>query len=392
LIGDAKILDVPAEVEARCPHFGACGGCQFQHLSYATQLAQKQATLEALFENAGLRDLPAITAHAAEPWHYRNRIRLRLERVEGELRFGYNRRASHAFLPITECPIAAETLWQVAAVLLESAKTDATTEALLDASAELELFANHDLSRVQLTFFARGKLAKPLPRFEKAISALQEVLPVQIAGAALVYANSQSGRIVQVLNEVGAEGLAYRVQDETYWISRGGFFQVNRFLLETLVALVTTSGGAVRGGALAWDLFAGVGLFSRVLARSFERVTAVESNGVAIDDLRGALKKISPASMAVAATTLEFLRRAVVDRDRPSLVVLDPPRAGAGVDSCELLVKLAPEQIVYVSCDPTTLARDLAVLMPHYSVAALHMVDLFPQTLHVESVVALQHR
>jgi 23S rRNA (uracil1939-C5)-methyltransferase len=135
-----------------------------------------------------------------------------------------------------------------------------------------------------------------------------------------------------------------------------------------------------------------VGLFSRVLAQHFERITAVEANTVAVDDLRGTLRKLSPASTAVAATTLDFLRRALVDRDRPSLVVLDPPRAGAGVEVCTLLAKIGPQEIVYVSCDPSTLARDLAVLAPHYTVEALHMVDLFPQTVHVESVAMLRRR
>ncbi|SEG48147.1 23S rRNA (uracil1939-C5)-methyltransferase [Bryocella elongata] len=393
MIDLTQILDAPAEVDARCPHFGACGGCQLQHLRYETQLAHKQTALLALFAEAGLDEIPTIVPHSAGPWHYRNRIRLRIERVEGQFRFGYNRRASHVFLPVIECPIAAEPLWGVAAALLELAKTDATAEALLDVSAELELFANHKLSRLQLTFFARDKRTKSMPQFERVMVALQEVVGIELLdAAALVYADPQSGRIVRTLSEHGADGLGYRVKDESYWISRGGFFQVNRFLLDTLVDQVTRNGGAPRAGALAWDLFSGVGLFSRPLARSFDRVTAVEANPTAVEDLRRALKKISPASTAIAATTVEFLRRAIVDRDRPSLVVLDPPRAGAGVEACELLVKLAPQEIVYVSCDPTTLARDLAVLMPHYKLTGLHMVDLFPQTVHVESIAVLNHR
>jgi 23S rRNA (uracil1939-C5)-methyltransferase len=392
VIDITQILDTPAEVDARCPHFGACGGCQLQHLRYETQLEHKQAALTALFADAGLRDLPAIMPHAAEPWEYRNRIRLRIERVEEELRFGYSRRASNVFLPIVECPIAAEPLWNTAAALLQLAQADATMAALVDASAEVELFANHDLSRLQVTFFARSKRAKPLPKFADVMAKLQAALTAQIAGAALVYADPQSGRILRTLSEHGASGLAYRVQDETYWITRGGFFQVNRFLLNTLVTLVSTVDGTPRTGPLAWDLFAGVGLFSRVLAQHFERITAVEANTVAVDDLRGTLRKLSPASTAVAATTLDFLRRALVDRDRPSLVVLDPPRAGAGVEVCTLLAKIGPQEIVYVSCDPSTLARDLAVLAPHYTVEALHMVDLFPQTVHVESVAMLRRR
>lgn len=389
MIDAQRLSDSPAEEAARCPHFGACGGCQLQHLHYETQLARKREALQELFTAAGVSGLPGIEAHSAEPWSYRNRIRLRVERVEGELRVGYSRHGSNVFLPIVVCPIAAEPLWRFAEAIVEQAATSADAAALLETCAEVELFANDDLSRVQVTFFARGRQTKPPARFDAFVVALQERVDTRLAGAAVVYADPQSGRIVRSLAEHGAAGLSYRVGDESYWISRGGFFQVNRFLLERLVELVTRDGGMPRTGALAWDLFAGVGLFTRVLARSFARVTAVEANPVAVADLSGVLAKSSPASKAVAATTLDFLRRAVLDRDRPELVVLDPPRAGAGPEACRILLQLAPREIVYVSCDPSTLARDLAVLREQYQVRSLHMVDLFPQTAHVETVAIL---
>jgi 23S rRNA (uracil1939-C5)-methyltransferase len=195
-----------------------------------------------------------------------------------------------------------------------------------------------------------------------------------------------------MIAETGAPGLNYRVLDETYWITRGGFFQVNRFLLETLVELVCNDEDQPRAGTLAWDLFAGVGLFSRVLARSFNAITAVESNPIAVADLRAALAKTSSASTVHESTTLDFLTRAILDRDRPELIVLDPPRAGVGIEACELLARIAAPTLVYVSCDPTTLARDLKALQPFYTLRALHLVDLFPQTFHLETVAILQLR
>ena len=156
--------------------------------------------------------------------------------------------------------------------------------------------------------------------------------------------------------------------------------------------LVTNQAGQPRIGTLAWDLYAGVGLFSRVLSRSFTRIAAVEANPIAAADLRTALHKLSPNSTAIEATTLDFLRRAVLDRDRPDLIVLDPPRAGAGLEACDLLNRIAAPNLVYVSCDPTTLARDLAALQPLYGIAALHLVDLFPQTFHLETIAVLERR
>jgi 23S rRNA (uracil1939-C5)-methyltransferase len=164
---------------------------------------------------------------------------------------------------------------------------------------------------------------------------------------------------------------------------------VNRFLLPTLVELVCTG----RSGKLAWDLFAGVGLFARVLAHTFEQVTAVEANPSAARELGSALRRVDPRHSVMQAVTVEFLRRAALERDRPQLVVLDPPRAGAGHEVCELMARIAPAEIVYVSCDPVTLARDLAVLQPcGYEIEALDLADLFPQTYHQEAVVVLRRR
>jgi 23S rRNA (uracil1939-C5)-methyltransferase len=184
------------------------------------------------------------------------------------------------------------------------------------------------------------------------------------------------------LGSWGADGLSYRAADQNYWVSRGGFFQVNRFLQDELVRAVT----ADREGALAWDLYAGVGLFSRVLDRGFEQVVAVEA---AASDLVKSFK--GAGKRAVEATTVEFLRVAVVQRERPDLVVMDPPRSGVGAEVCALLARVSAPTMVYVSCDPVTLARDLKILCEAgYSVVELHMVDLFPQTFHLESVVILR--
>lgn len=186
-------------------------------------------------------------------------------------------------------------------------------------------------------------------------------------------------------------GPTHPVAKERYWISRGAFFQVNRFLLPQLVELVCRDRSPEGAQGVAWDLFAGVGLFSRVLAQRFAAVTAVEANPAASADLGRALAKAGSQHRAVNATTAEFLRRAVLDRERPDLIVLDPPRAGAGEEVCRLLARLLPAQITYLSCDPTTLARDLAVLTGSgYRLTELYLIDLFPQTYHLETLTVLR--
>jgi 23S rRNA (uracil1939-C5)-methyltransferase len=370
-----------------CPHFGPCGGCQYQDIAYAEQLRIKRARLEELLRQANV-EAPSITLHSAKPYAYRNRIRLRLEHLDGHHHFGYNRANTTDFLPITTCPISAPILIQTAQALLAAAESDRDAGFWLNAASEVELFCDHDLARVQMTLHCAPRTRAQPGSFARALAAVQALVP-QLAGAAAIASDPRTGPTGRTIDATGAAGLVYCVGTESYWISRGSFFQVNRFLIETLVDLVCNHDGEPRTGALAWDLYAGVGLFSRVLARNFMRITAVEANPSAASDLRGGLAKISPASVAIEATTLEFLRRAVLDRDRPELVVLDPPRAGAGLEVCDLLSRLSPGEIVYVSCDPLTLARDLAALQPHYRVTALQLVDLFPQTAHLETIATL---
>ena len=369
----------------RCPHFGACGGCQYQDHTYADQLDLKRTKLAELLHDAGINE-DEIVIHASEPYEYRNRIRLRIERVDGALHFGYNRADSNAFLPIITCPIAAPILWSSAQSLL-SHVTDFNTAACLQAAAQVELFCNDDLSRVQMTLLYAPRTAPPRGSFDNMMQALQTSAP-HITSAAAVSYDPRTGMLGRTLASFEATGLAYRVNAETYWISRGGFFQVNRFLVGKLVELVT----AGRSGALAWDLFAGVGLFSRILAKSFREIIAVEANPSAAQDLRAALSKLGRQHTAAEATTLGFLQQAVTQRERPDLIVLDPPRAGAGAEACELLLRLAPREIVYVSCDPVTLARDLVILQRDYRIAATNLVDLFPQTAHIETVCFLERK
>lgn len=377
----------PERVQPGCPHFGVCGGCHLQMGSYAEQLRLKEEVLRESLARAGVSQIPEVTTHSAEPWHYRNRIRLHVTREEGELRLGYRERASTSILPIRTCPIAAPLLWRAAEVLLEAAAQDTPMRRWLESAVEVELFCDADMSRLQVTLLCTGAKQPSASEFEKAFTGVRQRLP-ELAGAGALQIHPRTAQVQRELATWGAAGLNYEVAGERYWIARGGFFQVNRFLLPTMVDVVCSS----QQGRSAWDLFAGVGLFARILARSFEQVTAVEANPAAARELASALKRLGPQHTGVTAVIADFLRNAVLQRDRPDLIVLDPPRAGAGVEVCQLLAPLAPAQIVYVSCDPVTLGRDLAVLQADYTIDSLHLVDLFPQTYHQEAVVRLRRR
>jgi 23S rRNA (uracil1939-C5)-methyltransferase len=365
----------------RCAHFGECGGCQYQHAAYPAQVQMKVAILQETLERAGLTSLPAIQARTGEPWAYRNRTRLRVAELEAIVRVGYNRRGSNEFLAIRECPISAPLVWRAAQALMQIAEEGSAPARLLRAAVEVEFFTTGDEKKLQMTLF----LQRAQPGFAAFCERLQALVPELAGGGVSLFPSSESQRRTQrprTLETWGADGLNYPAAGEGYWVSRGGFFQVNRFLVDELVRIVTEG----RRGAIAWDLYAGVGLFSRALARAFQQVVAVEASA---GDLSRSFK--GPGKRAADTTTVEFLRGAVVQRERPDLIVMDPPRAGVGAEVCSLLTRISPSEIVYVSCDPVTLARDAKLLVATgYNIAEIHMVDMFPQTFHLETVMILR--
>jgi 23S rRNA (uracil1939-C5)-methyltransferase len=391
LYGGALVMAAADRVEPGCVHFGTCGGCQYQHAAYPAQLTIKQQILTDLMADGLEAAVPDIAVHAGPEWGYRNRIRVRLARGNDSLRAGYSLRASNEFLPIIMCPIAAPVLWRAVEAILTLAEAPVAGR-LLGGVSEVELFSTQEETRLQATFYVgdAGVARQESGSFAGMCEQLRGIVP-ELVGAGLVLDPELGRRERRAWKPQawGAPGLTLKVSGHIYWVSRGAFFQVNRFQVADLVELATQD----RLGQVAWDLYAGVGLFSAALAERFERVVAVEGGHAAAADLaqNGKPAKGRPGFITVHAPTLDFLRSQQHQRERPELVVLDPPRAGLGVEGAEVLASIGPKQIVYVSCDPVTLVRDLAVLVAAgYAVEAIHLVDLFPQTFHLETVVALR--
>ena len=169
--------------------------------------------------------------------------------------------------------------------------------------------------------------------------------------------------------------------DKTFRVSVGAFFQVNRFLVRDLAQTVASD----YFGKIALDLYAGVGLFAAHLAKRFEQVFAVESSPASAGDLKAnAIKNVVP----ISSTAEKFLPRCL--NMNPEVVVVDPPRSGLGAKATQLLAALRVKRIVYVACDPATLARDVKTFLEFgYKVEEVFLVDLFPQTFHLESIVRL---
>jgi 23S rRNA (uracil1939-C5)-methyltransferase len=375
---DALLEASPARTAPLCPYFGNCGGCHYQHSDYENQLQMKRSILGEALSRTGLKKVPEIAVLAAEPWAYRNRIRL-LVQLEPEFALCYRRGGSHATVAVSQCPIAAP--------LLQRAIVEITARGnelgLANLCEEIELFTNSTGDKLLLSAHSVNSPRNGAELLEKVCSGLSTSI-TELSGATL-FAHGDDENHGQVLAKWGEPALTYRAAGHDYRVSLGSFFQVNRGLVDPLAELVTEG----RSGKLAWDLYAGVGLFALRLAGSFEKVFAVEAAATSWADLTFNLQ--GTAHRTARMPTRDFLRQQTRSKiPHPDLVVVDPPRTGLGDEVCSLLACVAPSEIVYVSCDPATLSRDLkALIQSGYHFKSIHLVDLFPQTFHMESVVVL---
>lgn len=361
----------PERIDARCPYFARCGGCHYQHMEYERQVAAKiEISRETLRHIGKLEPSSPIVPHLSPPWEYRNRAQFRVSRSRraGHLEVGYYRAGSHALCAVEGCPILSPKLQDV----LETLNGLAKSGRLPDTIREIEAFVDDRDESLLLSFAGAG--------LSISAEALRESVARELPGlVSLERRDTQSEE-----REVAGEGfLTYRVSNHSYRVSHDSFFQVNRYLIAEMVAVAT----AGLGGDHALDLYAGVGLFSLALAPRFSRVTSVEAAPAALADLR-VNAGTDPRLHIVGARVEEFLTEF---REPVDAVLLDPPRAGAGLKVVEELVRLRPRLILYVSCDPATLARDLRALgTAGYSPEEIHFLDLFPQTYHLETIVRLR--
>jgi 23S rRNA (uracil1939-C5)-methyltransferase len=379
------IIDAsPHRVQPRCPYFVRCGGCHYQYASYEHQLEIKTDILrENLRRIAKLELKNEIEVHPSPPWNYRNRSRLQV-RTQPEFAAGYFKLGSHEVLPVEQCPISSPLINRgIAALWQISGKTP-------EGLREAELFANADDTQLLVELSCAPEA--PESSLKKWAEVLRTVLPeiVGIVASRESKPREQSASAAEQL--FGTDYLTHQTQRFAYRVSAGSFFQINRHLTDELVNIVTQEAS----GDLALDLYAGVGLFSTALAGNFRHVVSVEPSHRALPDLQ---YNLPPNGEAIKATTEQYLSphnntgqagRIVSGKQKPDLVVVDPPRRGLGEALARSLADVAAARLIYVSCDPATLARDLvSLLAAGYRVERAHVIDLFPQTYHLESILKL---
>lgn len=339
----AEIVEVlapsPERVEPRCSYFGHCGGCDFQQMNYPAQLDAKIGILRDCLTRIGKiiyePEIPIIAS--PKPFEYRSRAQWHVNTRKKKI--GYFQRKSHDIIDVETCPILVPDLEKILTELRET--------------VEWESFWS-------------------------------EIIEIETASAG-EDVSIYSTEIIEPTEEI-----SFTAYGEKYRYDATSFFQGNPFLIEQLIETAVKNAD----GALALDLYCGVGLFTLPLARKFEKVIGIEGYEKAIDFAEKNVEQARLSNVEFNCENVaEWLKENAEKLINPDFILLDPPRAGTEKNIIESLLKISPKQISYVSCEPSTLARDLKILTENnYTIEEITAFDLFPQTHHVETVVRLKHR
>ncbi len=336
----AVILEIlqahPARIAPRCVHFGVCGGCHYQHLDYPAQLLVKQQIVrEQLARVGGFRDaIVHPTIPSPQAWEYRSHVSFHSTH---DGRLGFVSADNQMVIPIQACHIIHADLFT-----------------MMQENSPQPLAENQRL-RLQM-----GDTEKVAAK----IQAVDEDTSSHTSQAAKIH---------------------YIVKGKKFQATVGSFFQVNLPQAETLVTLVLEK-AALQGHERVLDLYAGVGLFTAFLAEHARQVTAIESSLTAVQDAQVNLAGFQNVDVLQGKAEILLARK----KFKSEVVVTDPPRTGMKPAVIEAILKTKPQKIIYVSCDPTTLARDSRRLADNgYQLQEVQPVDMFPQTYHIESVAVL---
>jgi 23S rRNA (uracil1939-C5)-methyltransferase len=351
----------PNRVAAPCPYFGACGGCQLQHAAYTHQLELKRQVVGEAWAGAGLR-LPPDTAVLGmdDPWRYR--IRGEFEAVGGSdgWRFGFHRMRSHSVLPVSSC-------------LIHDERIERALPAFAQAATELRLAG---LQNLLLTVEPRGSGLLWRVRFH---------------GREPQWPRAEfAHRVAELLPDVVLldDALTLEFWDLTFRVRSDTFVQTNYTQMLVLYGTALEM-LAPQASDRVLDLYAGIGTISVLAAREASMVTAIEENPHAVQ-LGRLNARINSARVEYLPGKVETALRQV-RLGRHQAVILDPPRAGCEPEALAELIRLGADRVVYVSCEPSTHARDIAGLVRGgYRVRRAAIVDMFPQTYHIESVALLE--
>ncbi len=378
----------PLRAAPPCPYFGKCGGCQWQHLAYAAQLDWKREILQELLARVGkLSGVPVSPAIApGGPWEYRARAQFKVF-AGGRLHIGFHQRETHRVVDIDRCPLLDARLNGTLRVLRHM--RDPALHRLFPRLREIWVVAGAGTGAgtgagdVVVSLFARTQdraaIRLVFHRIQAEVPSLQGV----------VLLDGDPRQQPRFVDRHGRGALLEQVGEHQFRVDATAFFQVSGLAAEALTRLVT-EGAALTGAERVLDLYCGVGTFTVPLARLARETVGIESHLAAAQDAVHNLRSNGCSGARIVQAQVEQVLPALAKEGPWDLVVLDPPRQGCSHRVLEAIVEMAVPRVIYASCDPSTLARDLGRLAPSgYRCTRLTPVDLFPQTFHMEAVAVL---
>ncbi len=389
----------PERTEPRCPLHRRCGGCQIQALSYEKQLEYKeQKVREDLIRIGGFADPPVFPVLGMdEPYHYRNKAQFPFGRNrEGRIVTGFYAGRTHTIVPGTDCAIGAPENKQILELILDFiekhgiAPYDETTgKGLLRHALIRKGFATGELM-VCLVINGRS-----FPHVEELADRLFEIPGMTSFSLNVNQKNTNVILGEEVISVRGQTYITDRIGGVSYQISPLSFYQVNPVQTEKLYRTALEYAG-LTGGETVWELYCGIGTISLFLARGAGQIYGVEVVPQAVEDARrnADLNGITNVVFYLGKAEEVLPEKYEKDGIRADVIVVDPPRKGCDSACLETMLRMEPERIVYVSCDPATLARDLKILCAdgRYELSKVQPVDMFPHTAGIENVAQLFRR
>jgi 23S rRNA (uracil1939-C5)-methyltransferase len=353
-----KLLEVlqasPDRIEPKCKHFGKCGGCHYQNLSYASQLHAKTEILRDQLQRIGKIENPPVKQIVASPleWNYRNHVQFHLT-AEGKV--GFINAKGNSTLPIEEChlpEVGINTFWP-----------------------DLQFESNKDVERVSLRAGRDEELMVVLESEDP------ETPEIEIeADVSVVHLFDEHAVVL-----AGQDNLIFNISGKDFRVSAASFFQVNTKMAEKMVEYLVSKLPVTTSTTLL-DVYCGVGLFSKFFAPKCQTVIGIEESESACEDFSVNLDEFDNVEL-YEGTAEEILPGLVSRVSNEAYMIVDPPRAGIEKYALDTILSIQPKIIAYVSCDPSTLARDTArIINGGYRLAEVTPFDLFPQTYHIESI------
>jgi 23S rRNA (uracil1939-C5)-methyltransferase len=392
---EAVEVPSPERVEAPCPYFGRCGGCRLQHVSYPAQLAFKEKQvrdcLERLGAAAGFELRPILPA--PEPYGYRNKMEFTVAAAEAGAVIGLHAADRYdVVLDIEHCLLQSQTM----NALLHEVRTETRRRGLsaYDQESGQGLLRFVTLREGRHTGDAMVNLVTAAPDVER-LGPVAEALRAAVPSTASIVLNVNAKKAAVAVGTeehvlLGREHITERLRDLVFQVSANSFFQTNTRQAEQLFAVVEAA-CALTGAETVVDLYSGTGAISLLLAHRCRQVYGIEVAPAAVADaVRNARANGIANCTFLAGEVRHVLPDLIRDGLRAEVVVADPPRAGFHPKALSALIALAPARLVYVSCNPATLARDVGDLLRHgYHLEWVQPVDMFPQTPHIEAVARL---